>query len=175
MVADVAGIEFPQPAAPDALHVMERVDGGPTTDFGAPGTPTSEDARPLAGGDLERQLALLAAAWSTFDGAVAAGSGVTLRTGPRGGGRDLERMVAHVREAEAAYLAKLGSRRPREPDAAAQMALIRSTALKTLEARAGGRAPTEPSRTRDPWSPRYFVRRSAWHALDHAWEIQDRS
>src|SRR5438132_1502141 len=25
------------------------------------------------------------------------------------------------------------------------------------------------------WLPRYFVRRVAWHALDHAWEIEDRS
>ena len=26
-----------------------------------------------------------------------------------------------------------------------------------------------------PWGPRYAARRSAWHALDHAWEIEDRS
>jgi hypothetical protein len=25
------------------------------------------------------------------------------------------------------------------------------------------------------WLPRYFVRRVAWHALDHAWEIEDRA
>ncbi|MEA2520619.1 MAG: hypothetical protein QOI81_265, partial [Actinomycetota bacterium] len=25
------------------------------------------------------------------------------------------------------------------------------------------------------WSPRYFVRRAAWHVFDHAWEIEDRS
>lgn len=24
------------------------------------------------------------------------------------------------------------------------------------------------------WKPRYYVRRSAWHILDHAWEIEDR-
>jgi hypothetical protein len=24
------------------------------------------------------------------------------------------------------------------------------------------------------WTPRYFVRRAAWHMLDHAWEIEDR-
>jgi hypothetical protein len=24
------------------------------------------------------------------------------------------------------------------------------------------------------WPPRYFVRRVAWHVLDHAWEIEDR-
>jgi hypothetical protein len=24
------------------------------------------------------------------------------------------------------------------------------------------------------WTPRYFVRRMAWHELDHAWEIEAR-
>jgi len=24
------------------------------------------------------------------------------------------------------------------------------------------------------WTPRGFIRRVAWHALDHAWEIEDR-
>ena len=25
------------------------------------------------------------------------------------------------------------------------------------------------------WTPRYAARRMAWHALDHAWEIEDRT
>jgi hypothetical protein len=25
------------------------------------------------------------------------------------------------------------------------------------------------------WPPRYVARRMAWHLLDHAWEIEDRS
>jgi hypothetical protein len=25
------------------------------------------------------------------------------------------------------------------------------------------------------WTPRYAARRIAWHALDHAWEIEDRT
>ena len=24
------------------------------------------------------------------------------------------------------------------------------------------------------WTPRYYVRRSTWHTLDHTWEIEDR-
>jgi hypothetical protein len=24
------------------------------------------------------------------------------------------------------------------------------------------------------WPARYYVRRAAWHVLDHAWEIEDR-
>jgi hypothetical protein len=25
------------------------------------------------------------------------------------------------------------------------------------------------------WKPRFFARRLLWHALDHLWEIEDRS
>ena len=50
----------------------------------------------------------------------------------------------------------------------------RAVGLATLDAVANGRPIENPRNTRRPWSPRYFVRRSAWHALDHAWEIEDR-
>ena len=52
--------------------------------------------------------------------------------------------------------------------------MISDVALGTLEARARGEEPDEPNKVRSRWGPRYFVRRSAWHALDHAWEIEDR-
>ena len=166
---------FSQPMAVAELEVVERVTGGPTTDFGAPGSPAPTDDAPLAAGELERQLAILQAAWSAFDAAAAEAAGVTLRTGPRGGGRNLAKMVAHVRDAEAAYLVKLGSRRPDKTGSVNGMARIRSAALETLAAVAEGREIAEPSRVRSRWSPRFFIRRSAWHALDHAWELQDRA
>ena len=55
------------------------------------------------------------------------------------------------------------------------MVAMRETALAALEARAGGKPIDDPRQTKRLWSPRYTVRRSAWHALDHAWEIEDRS
>ena len=163
------------PSGRAQLHVAERVTGGPTTDFGAPGSPAPSDERPFAPGELARELAILRSAWSTFDAAASNAAGVDLRTGPRGGGRNVAKMVAHVLEAEEAYLVKLGSRRPGENDQAQQMTRIRSRALDALAAVAEGLPIAEPSQVRSRWSPRYFVRRSAWHALDHAWEIQDRS
>jgi hypothetical protein len=55
------------------------------------------------------------------------------------------------------------------------MAAVRTLELDLLAVRARGGDPPENPRRRSPyWSPRYFVRRSAWHALDHAWEIEDR-
>jgi hypothetical protein len=56
------------------------------------------------------------------------------------------------------------------------MADVRRASLDLLAAIAGGETPEPgPRRKRPFWQPRYFVRRSAWHALDHAWEIEDRS
>jgi len=40
--------------------------------------------------------------------------------------------------------------------------------------RRGEEPPPNPRRTKPLWSPRFAIRRSAWHALDHAWEIEDR-
>jgi hypothetical protein len=53
---------------------------------------------------------------------------------------------------------------------------MRETFIETLTARAHGEPPPpNPRRTKPLWVPRYAVRRSAWHALDHAWEIEDRA
>ena len=82
-------------------------------------------------------------------------------------------MTAHVLEAEVAYLGALGSKPPKGA-AKDEMAAVRKAALATLDAVANGRPVDNPRNTLHPWSPRYFVRRSAWHALDHAWEIEDR-
>jgi hypothetical protein len=54
------------------------------------------------------------------------------------------------------------------------MSRLRELILETLAARAQGRAISEPSRAKTLWTPRYFVRRTAWHVLDHVWEIEDR-
>jgi len=49
-------------------------------------------------------------AWETFDAAASAASGSELRKGPRGGGRDLEKIFEHVQMAEVAYLGRLGGK-----------------------------------------------------------------
>ena len=93
-----------------------------------------------------------------------------------GGGRSLEKMEGHVLEAEEAYLTLLGSRRPRPPaeELPARMKQIRAAVLAALSARAAGEEPPNANNVSKRWTPRYFVRRSAWHALDHAWELEDR-
>jgi hypothetical protein len=177
--AVVSGVapSFDAPADPTAFVVVERLKGGSGTDFGVPSHELSDDDRPIRVTELERHRALLTAGWEAFDAIAAAATGTSLRKGPRGGGRDLDKIVAHVREAEEAYLVQLGSRPPKAAgdDPAAEMIQLRAAILDALSARALGRSPAQPSRARTLWTPRYFVRRAAWHVLDHAWEIEDRS
>ena len=156
------------------LRSCSGCQGGGGTDFGVPSEAAKQDAEPLKGTEASaRQRALLEASWKTFDAAARSAKGKTLRLGPRGGGRNLAKMSGHVTEAEVAYLGALGSKPPKAA-AEDEMAAIRKAALVTLDAVANDLPIENPRNTQRPWSPRYFIRRSAWHALDHAWEIEDR-
>jgi len=175
-VAQRAGLAFDVPTGADGITVTERVRGGGGTEFGIPSTPARAEEEPI-GDDLDRLVSLLRAVWNTFDDAVEAARGHRLSTGPRGGGRDLSRMVDHVRDAEVAYLSKLGSRAPAVSDRPPRERLeaLRTAFVDALTAITAGEPVPTPSRTQKLWSPRYAVRRTAWHALDHAWELQDRT
>ena len=168
-----AGLTEAVPDKDATIDVVQRLSGGAGTDFGVPSEATRLDREPLKGKELARERALLEASWQTFDAAVASARGKTLRLGPRGGGRNLAKMTGHVLEAEVAYLGALGSKPPQDAGKD-EMAAVRGTALATLDAVTSGRPIENPRNTKRPWSPRYFIRRSAWHALDHAWEIEDR-
>jgi len=165
------------PTDVSALEVVERVEGNATTDFGAPAIETASDARPLDEDELERQATLLRACWAALDAAAEAAASAVLRKGPRGGGRELDAIVSHVLEADNAYLARLGGRyrNAADGDLAAERDDLREAILQVLRSRARGEPPARTPRSGKLWAPRYFVRRSAWHSLDHAWEIEDRA
>jgi len=172
-VARRATVTFRPPATVRGLDVVERLGGGGGTEFGVPGASAAYETEAVSAAELKRLVALLRAAWASFDTAAKQAEGTSLRLGPRGGGRQVPKMVEHVREAESAYLHQLGSRPPRGD--AATMAALRSGFVRALTAAATGEEMPEPNMVKRPWGPRYAVRRSAWHALDHAWEIEDRS
>ena len=169
--------QFEPPADVSAIEIVERLTGNSGTDFGVPAVPATSDSQPLDSAELERLIGLLQAAWGGFDTAAEGVSGMELRKGPRGGGRDRDRMIAPVLGGEQAYLRELGGTLPKmaDSDIQPQLIAVRDTAIRMLRARAAGDEPTVgPRRTRPFWSLRYFVRYSAWHAPDHAWEIEDR-
>ncbi|HEY8198959.1 MAG TPA: hypothetical protein VIF44_04255, partial [Candidatus Limnocylindrales bacterium] len=157
------------------VDVRERLIGGSGTDFGAPAAPPTADKEAIDDAELARLLAILGACWSELDRQAAAATGVELSSGPRGGGRDLAKILAHVLEAEQAYLAKLGSKPPKGDGSTAHVAAHRAAVRAAFMARAMDRPVPEPNLVRVFWTPRYFIRRAAWHVLDHAWEVEDRT
>ena len=173
VVARRAKVAFRPPATVRGIDVLERLRGGSGTDFGVPSTSARMEKEPLSEAELRRLIALLRAAWATFDAAAKKSEGVELSLGPRGGGRQVPKMVGHVLESEAAYVHQLGTRPPHGP--AGTMAALRNAFVEALTARATGTSVPNANKVKKPWSPRYAVRRSAWHAVDHAWEIEDRS
>ena len=172
-VAKRAQLAFAAPGDPSSFKVVERLKGNSGTDFGVPSLEAATDGKKVGDAELERLQRILRGCWESFDLAARAAKGKTLRKGPRGGGRDLDKIVGHVVEAEEAYIVQLGAKRPKN-EGAARMSRLRELILETLAARARGRPISEPSRARTLWTPRYFVRRAAWHVLDHLWEIEDR-
>lgn len=169
-------LTFRPPADTSALVVAERVAGDSTTDFGAPSIAPPSDAQPVDEDELRRLQALLRACWRAFDAATEAAVGKDLRGGPRGGGRSLDGIVRHVLGAEASYIARLAWKRDSRDGESLEDELdrTRQAALDALAAAARGETPTRGPRGGVIWSPRYFVRRAAWHVLDHVWEIEDR-
>lgn len=159
------------PGSVAELEVVARLRGGSGTDFGVPSAVADFDREPLDEADLEAQIELLRGAWHGFDEAAARAEGKPLATGPRGGGRSLDKIRAHVAEADAAYIASLGARAPRGP---ADWPAIQAAFIDALHAKVRGELPETGPRGGERWPARYAIRRSAWHALDHAWEIEDR-
>ena len=151
-MAKLAKVDFPNDAA--RFVVVERQKGDASTDYGVPHKPAKAEEEKMATKEIDRMVALMAASWAYFD-SVAAGAPKVLLKGPRGGGRDTDKIVEHVLGAELEYAKAIGLRM-KQPD--------RKMLLESF-----GR----PNRT-ERWPVRYAVRRTAWHALDHAWEIEDR-
>jgi hypothetical protein len=173
-VLKASGVRFTRPAKTSTLQVVERLKGDATTDFGAPSIPPKADARSTDRRWLTRNEKILRASWEAFDRAAANATG-PLQKGPRGGGREVDAIVAHVVGAEASYARMIGASakgfdEPDADDRDDQRAIV----LEGLERAITDGIPAGP-RGGKRWSARYFVRRATWHVLDHTWEIEDRS
>jgi hypothetical protein len=167
-VAQAAGEAF-DPDKVD-IDVVEQVSGGGGTDFGVPEQVTKQDRRQTTPVDGTRLASLVEAAWHTFD-EVSTHAPEELRKGPRGGGRDTSKIVEHVFGAEQAYAKVMGIKRKEFPATdRSQLDELRAEMLAILREPSDG-SPIAGKR----WTVRYAAHRIAWHALDHAWEIEDRS
>lgn len=176
LIAQDADQTFTVPKTPEQLNIAARLEGNATTDFGAPDKELPDDEEPLTAEALERHVKLLRACWQAFDEAVVQAAGKELRKGPRGGGRDLAKISAHVVESEESYLKALGwsFRTASKAVLDEWKERVRGEVIAGLQAAAAGKIEREGPRGGKRWSPRYFVRRLAWHVVDHIWEIEDR-
>ena len=169
-VADAAHRRFWATPTIDDFEIVERHEGSSGTEYGVPSRPTDHDARPTAADEAGRLADLVEAAWANFD-RIAAAAPEELRKGPRGGGRNTSKIIGHVLESDGAYAHEIGIKVGEfAPGDRPAIDAMRAAMLDVLRAARGG----EPLAGRR-WPARYAAHRIAWHALDHAWEIEDRT
>ena len=153
------------------LEVVERVAGiGMTDYYGVSGRRAEAEELAMTDAECERRIALLKAAWTTFD-SVASRVSQELRKGPRGGGRDRDEIVHHVNGSELVeYGKKVGVRS--SPDAWQDPDELRAHRDAMC---AGIREFNARGPSAGQWTVQFLIRRAAWHMLDHAWELEDRN
>jgi hypothetical protein len=168
-VAKLAGMDAEFAASTD-VNVVEQYPGTGSTDFwGISFAFSSIDGQQMPGAELDRELTLVQACWTFFDdvrGRVSA----EMQKGPRGGGRDRDRIVRHVLGAEQDWAKKVGVRTPED-------AVVTDDAgLKAYREAycAAIRAFHSQGKMARNWPLRYLVRHTAYHTMDHAWEMEDK-
>jgi hypothetical protein len=168
-VAERVGLrpEFERGAAP---HILERTPGNTSTDWwGIAHVPSVIEADRLTDEELERRIGIMRATWAFFDDAAGAGD-APLTHGPRGGGRERDQIVRHVYASERHnFWRKVAIR---EDDG------VRLTPQELADFRerfvAAIREYHVEGRPARRWPLRFLIRRTAQHAMDHAWELEDR-
>jgi len=170
-IADLAGMERDFDAAGPIEVVEDRVGTGSTDFWGISFSPSATEHGPLSEAELEREITLLRACWAFFD-AVAERVSPEMRKGPRGGGRDRDHIIRHTIRTESEYFAKqVGLRIPDEGALAADaLRRYREDYLAAMRAYNAGDA---KKRMRS-WTLPFLIRHSAFHSLDHAWEMEDK-
>ncbi len=170
-VTDLAGLVGEFDAAGPLEIVEDKVGTGSTDFWGISFSPCSTEQGPMTEAELDRGVTLLRACWTYFD-AVAARVSPQLRKGPRGGGRDRDLIIRHTIRTESESFAKqVGLRVPE--GAALTPDGLRQHRESYVAAIRGYNAGEVPRRMRS-WTLPYLIRHSAFHTLDHAWEMLDK-
>ncbi|HLI09552.1 MAG TPA: hypothetical protein VKV40_23520 [Ktedonobacteraceae bacterium] len=167
-VAKLAGmdVEF---AAITTVDVVEHYAGTGSTDFwGISFAFSSIDRQDISSAELERELTLMQACWAFFDD-VRLRVSAQMRKGSRGGGRDRDQIVRHTIRAEQEWAKKVGIPTP-------QGAMLIDEGLQAhREAYCNAiRALHVRGKLARTWPLRYLIRHTAYHTLDHAWEMEDK-
>ncbi|MGH2445433.1 MAG: hypothetical protein ACRDGD_05270 [Candidatus Limnocylindria bacterium] len=170
-IARLAALESEFDAAGDVEIVEDHVGVGSTDFWGISFAPSSFEQGPMPEDELERKLALLQAVWRHFD-EVAARVSPEMRKGPRGGGRNRDEIIRHALGWERADLVRkvgvvVDPVVPPKPEGLRSHREEYVAALRTYNAE--GRM----ARGRN-WTIALLLRHTAFHVLDHAWEMEDK-
>jgi hypothetical protein len=168
LVAKLAGMDADF-AASTSINVVGKYPGTGSTDFwGISFAFADVDRQDVSSEALARELTLMQACWAFFDG-VRARVSRELEKGPRGGGRDRDLIARHVIRNEQYWGKKLGlpmiDAAVETPKGLNAHRDAYCTAIRTFHGQ--GKA----ART---WPLRYLIRHTAYHTLDHTWEMEDK-
>jgi hypothetical protein len=170
-IAALAGME-PEFAAAGPLEIVEEKVGTGSTDFwGISFAPASTEQDPMDDALLERGITILRACWQFFDSAAARVS-PEMKKGPRGGGRERDEIVGHVTRVESLDFAKqVGLQIPEHRGLSReQLGPYREDYVAGMRAYNRG----DVQKRMKSWTLPFLIRHSAFHTLDHAWEMEDK-
>jgi hypothetical protein len=170
-VAKLAGLEaaFATGTTSSAVDVVEQYPGTGSTDFwGISFAFSGIDRQAMSDQELERELTLMRSCWAFFDD-VRRRVSAEMQKGPRGGGRDRDRIVRHTTFTEQDWAKKLGVLPPPE----AMLTDEGLNAHRDAYCNAIRELHAQNKMARN-WPLRYLIRHTAFHTLDHAWEMEDK-
>ena len=151
------------------IDVVEEYPGTGSTDFwGISFAFSSIDKQGMSVAELERELKLMQACWAFFDD-VRRRVSAEMQKGPRGGGRARDHTVRHIFANEQDWAKGLGVLTP-------DGALLTDEGLKAHRAAYchAIREYHSQGKMAGKWPLRYLIRHTAFHTLDHAWEMEDK-
>lgn len=170
-VVKLAGMEAAFPTTTTA-DVIEHYPGTGSTDFwGISFAFSSIDKQAMSDDALERELTLMRACWAFFDD-VRSRVSAEMQRGPRGGGRDRDRIVRHTFAAEQDWAKGVGV-------VTSDDMMLTGEGLRThrdaychaiQDYHSQGKSAGKVAK----WPLRYLIRHTAFHTLDHAWEMEDK-
>jgi len=172
-IAELAGMEAEFARVSTNTDVVEEYPGNGSTDFwGISFAFSNIDRQDMSKEELDRELTLMHGCWAFFDD-VRARVSAELRQGPRGGGRQRDLIVRHVvRSEQEDFAKKVGLRRPELPPGL--LPTDEDLSSQRTEYCASIRQYHADRKMARTWPLRYLIRHTAYHTLDHTWEMEDR-
>jgi hypothetical protein len=152
-----------------SVDVVEEYPGTGSTDFwGISFAFSGIDRQDMSREALDRELTLMRACWAYFDD-VRSRVSAEMQKGPRGGGRDRDHIVRHTVATEQDWAKKLGIVTPQDAMLSdEELNAHRDAYCQAIRAFHGQ---GKMART---WPLRFLIRHTAFHTMDHAWEMEDK-